>query len=93
MAQRDWQHLCSTRTQVQSLAWHSVLKDQVLLQLHRHKLQLQLSYRTPYAVGGQKRRENIEDSRVVTNTGSRAVQPRFNPGSTAYWLCDLGQVS
>ena len=33
MVQWDLQHLCSTRTQVHSLAWHSGLKDQVLLHL------------------------------------------------------------
>ena len=33
VTQRDQQHLCSARTQVQSLAQHSGLKDPVLLQL------------------------------------------------------------
>ena len=33
MAQRDWWHLCSTRTQVQPQAWHSGLMDLALLQL------------------------------------------------------------
>ena len=38
VSQRDGQHLCSARTQVQSLAWHSGLKDPVLLQLLYLKL-------------------------------------------------------
>ena len=33
MGQRDPQHLCSTRVQVQSPGWHSGLKDPVLPQL------------------------------------------------------------
>ena len=33
MAQPPWQCLCSSRTQAQSLAWHSGLKDPALPQL------------------------------------------------------------
>ena len=35
VAQWDWHHLCSTRTQVRSSAWHSGLKDPALSQLQR----------------------------------------------------------
>ena len=41
VVQMDRQHLCSARTRVRCLAWHSGLKELVLLQLW-HRLQLQL---------------------------------------------------
>ena len=41
MVQQDQQCLCSTRTQIPSLAWHSELKD-LALPLLWHRLQLQL---------------------------------------------------
>ena len=41
MVQMDRQHLCSARTRVRCLAWHSGLKELVLPQLW-HRLQLRL---------------------------------------------------
>ena len=70
MAQWDQQQPCSTRTQVQSLSWHSGLKDLVLPSLWGRS-QLQLGFKSSPGNSecyGAKKKEKKEKKRMQKET-------------------------
>ena len=88
VAKWDRQHLCSTRMQVESLAWHSGLKDLVLPQLCRSQLDSHLipGPGNPYATGWPKKKgkKKKKDKQIIGTEQKAKKETHINRGQLIF---------